>query len=282
MIHRKLIVSLFAFLVFTISSFIVSATRLASDQVPSAAVLRRYALWNDKFWMIQNETVQQLLSEGYDVEGAPNQLVQVNYTRLNTTSRAHTLKSKIVKIAWPNVTVQVTEGEYNLNVTVHKILGDGTIGEEIGSFLRENQPSSAGRLYQTWDPAFGPGFNPSALWDGNTFTSWLDYQVTGPETLYNTPWGQNQTFLLTGERVNSTHSFRNRVWCDAQTGIMLKQIWNQKMPNLVTHEEQMIIETGIESVKEPLNPLLIIGVSIVVVIVAGIAIYLTKIRRRKA
>lgn len=277
MTRREFTVTLFVFLVFTGFLFLAAPAGVASDQVPSAAALGRYAVYNDKFWMIQNKTVQQLSSEGYNVEGAPDQSVQVNYTRLN-----YTFKSKIVKITWPNVTVEVTEGQHDLNVTVHKILQDGTLGERVGSFLRGNQPSRAGRTFQTWDPAFGPGFNPSALWNGNTFTSWLDYHVTGPETLYNTQWGQNQTSLLTGEKVNSTHSFRNRVWCDTQTGIMLKQIWDQKMPNLITHEEQMIIETGIEAVKEFPDLLLIIVVSAaVVIVVAGITIYFAKIRRRK-
>jgi len=277
MIRRKSIVTLLFSLVFASFLFFTSPARLASAQVPSAAVLGRYVLWNDNFWMVTNKTVQQLSQEGYDVEGEPDQPIQVNYTRLN-----YTFKSKIVKLAWPNITLELTEGEYDLNVTMHEILEDGTIGERIGSFLRESQPSRTGRTYEAWDPAFGPGFSPSALWNGNTFTVWLEYEVTGPETLYNTPWGQNETFVLNGERINNTHSFTNRIWCDAETGIILKQIWDSKMPTCVTHEEQTIIETGIEAVKPEFpDPLGIITISIVTVVAAGIVIYLTKIRRRR-
>jgi len=277
-IRRKTILTLFVFLVFANSLFMVSTRGLASPQVPSAAVLGRYAIYNDKYWMVVNKTIQQLSQEGYNIGGAPNKLLHVNYTRLN-----YTFKDKIIKLNWPNVTIEMTEGEYNLNVTVHAILEDGTIGDKVDSFLRANQPSRTGRTYDTWDPSFGLGFNPSALWNGNKIAAWLEYNVTGPEILHNTSWGQNQTFLLTGERTNNTHSFKNRIWCDAQTGIVLKQIWDMKMPNLVTHEEQTIIETGIEAVKQDvIDPLLIVGVSVVAIItVAGIIVYFVKIRRRK-
>jgi len=279
MIPRKLIIILFVFLVFAIFLFMVSPARLTSTQVPSAAGLGRYVLWADNYWMVVNKTIQQLSQEGYDITGAPDKLLHVNYTRLD-----YSFKSKIVKINWPNVTVELTEREYDLNVTAYDILVDGTIGEKVGSFLRENQPSRTGRTYDTWAPSFGPGFDPTVLWNGNTFTVWLEYHVTGPEIFYNTPWGQNETFVLVGESINSTHSFRGRVWCDAQTGIILKHILEIKMPNLVTREEQTIIETGIEAVKQEFPDLpLIIGASIIVAIVAvaGITIYSAKTRRRK-
>jgi len=277
MTFRKFIVLLSVFSVLG-SLLMASAAVLAPSQVPSAAVLGRYVLWNDKFWMVTNKTVQQLSSEGYNVLGEPNQLVNVNYTRLN-----YTMKNKIVKLNWPNITAEIVEGGHDLNVTVYKIEG-GAIGERIGSFLRPNQPSRAGRTYDTWDPAFGPGFSPSVLWNGNTVTSWFEYHVTGPEILQGTPWGQNQTFVLTGEKTNSTHSFRNCVWCDAGTGIVLKQIYDQKTPNLVTHEEMFISETGIEEVKQGLSDQLPIIIASVIIVIAaiGIIIYFLKFRRKKA
>jgi hypothetical protein len=82
---------------------------------------------------------------------------------------------------------------------------------------------------------------------------------------------------------NATYSFKSRIWCDAATGLVLKQIFDQKMSNLVTHEELFIAETGIEEIKPGLADLLptIIAPITIVIAVAGIAIYLLKFRRKK-
>jgi len=273
---RKFAVFLFVFL-FLGSSFGFSTLVSAPSQVPSSAVLGRYVLWNDKFWMVTNKTVQQLSSEGYTVAGEPGQLVNVNYTFLGFT-----FKSEIIGITWPNVTVQLSTGPYDLNITVREILDNGTIGGRIKSFLQANQPGQVARTYDALAPSFGPGFDPAVLYNGNTFASWLDYHVTGPETLLGTPWGQNQTFLLTGERINSTQSVKNRVWCDAQTGLILKQIVDTRATNFASHEEQFINQTGIEEIKQGLSDLLPIIIASVIIVIAaiGILIYFLKFRRK--
>jgi len=270
---KKLFITLSLFLIMLLQLSLVSSTKLASNTVPSAAILGRYVIWDDMYWFITNRTIQQLLNEGYGVSGDPNQLVQVNYTRLN-----YTFKNKIVKIAWPNVTVEIIEGGYDINLTVHKIFENGTIGEKLGSFLRAGQPAKEARTYETWSPSFGIGFDPSFLRNGSTLSLQLTYNVTGPETLLNTPWGQNKTYVLSGEKTNITYSVKNRVWCDAQTGIILKQIFNVKMPSVITYEEQFIREIGVEEVSGKFPDfILIIGI-LTIVIVVVILVYFIKIK----
>ena len=215
---------------------------------PPAAVVGRYILQADKYWIAYNKTVEQLRNEGYDVPGDPSWPLQVNYTRLN-----YTFKCKIVQLSWPNVTSQNIEGGYDLNVIAHRIMDDGSIGEKLASFLRPNQPARLGYLWKCHDPGFGVGFNPSAFIIGNQFsTAWpplnMEYSVDRTEILTGTPWGQNETYVLQGYFANVSHSYKNIVWSDAESGLILKDIWDSKTPMFIAHEEHRIIETGIEIV----------------------------------
>ena len=101
--------------------------------------------------------------------------------------------------------------------------------------------------WDSWDPNLGVGFNPSALSVGNTFShGLLTYVVDRTEVLPSTPWGQNATCVLYGNFANSTHSYRWTIWCDAQSGIYLKQVVWSQTPTFRSYEEHNIIETGVQ------------------------------------
>lgn len=219
----------------------------AGTEFPKAAELGRYVLQDDKYWIVYNKTVQQLRDEGYDVPGDPNWLLQVNYTRLN-----YTLKCTIVALSWPNVTSQNIEGKYDLNVTAYRIMEDGSIGEKQGSFLKENQPARMGHLWKCHDPGFGLGFNPSALVIGNHFSIGtagvdLEYSINRTETLTGTPWGHNETYVLYGYFANATHRYDWTIWCDSESGIILKEVAESETPNFKSYEETRTIETVVSS-----------------------------------
>ena len=238
---RKLV--LFITLIFLSQIFLVLPIKSSPDQFPPAAVVGRYALYEDKYWFSENKSVQQLRDEGYDVPGDPDWPLQVNHTRLDFT-----LKCTILKLSWPNVTFQIIEGEHDRNVTAHKIMEDGSIGEKIASFIRVNQPYFPYmRTVESWDPQLGPMFNPSVFVIENTFSGkLLEYSVNRTKILTDTPWGQNETYVLYGYFANASHYIKNVAWCDAESGIILKQIWDQKTPMFISHEEQKIVETGIK------------------------------------
>jgi len=237
---RKLV--LFISLIFFSQVFFVLPIKSNPDQIPPAAVVGRYVLSEDRYWIAYNKTVQQLRDEGYDVQGDPDWLLQVNYTRLD-----YTFKFKIVKLFWPNITVEIMEGEHVLNVTAHRIMEDGSIGEKIASFEREPPHFPYIHTWESQDPNLGVGFNPSVFFVGNTFSGkLLEYSVNRTEILTDTPWGQNETYVLYGYFANTSHCYKNIVWCDAESGIMLKQIWDQEDPRFISHEEQKTVETGIK------------------------------------
>lgn len=215
----------------------------SSDQFPSAVTLGRYNLFEDKYWIVYNKTAQQLRSEGYEVAGESDSLLMVNYSRIG-----YTLKSKVVKLSWPNVTLQLIEGAHDLNVTAHRIMGDGSIGEKLASFLRTSRPPYVHPYpLEVNDPDLGVGFNPSVLTVGNTFpTKLLTYTVSRTQILSGTPWGQNQTYVLRGYFANTTHSYDWTVWNDAQSGLFLRLAVESKTPTFTSYEEAEIIETGIE------------------------------------
>jgi len=232
-------------LIFLAQAILVSPVR-SIGQFPPAAVVGRYILQADKYWIAYNKTVEQLRNEGYDVPGDSSWPLQVNYTRLN-----YTFKCKIVELSWPNVTSQNFEGGYDLNVTAHRIMDDGSIGEKLASFLRPNQPARLGFLWKCHDPGFGVGFNPSAFTIGNEFsTTWpplnIEYSVDRTEILTDTPWGQSETYVLNGRFENASHCYKNTGWCDAESGLILKLIWDSKTPTYIAHEEMKTVETGIE------------------------------------
>ena len=232
-------------LIFLTQAILVSPVK-SYGQFPPAAVVGRYILQADKYWIAYNKTVEQLRTEGYDVPGDPSWLLQANYTRLN-----YTFKCRIVELSWPNVTSQNFEGGYDLNVTAHRIMDDGSIGEKLASFLRPNQPAHLGFLWKCHDPGFGVGFNPAAFIIGNQFSTALpplniEYSVDGTEILSDTPWGQNATYVLHGRFENSSHCYKNTGWCDAESGLYMKLIWDSKTPRYVAHEEMKTIETGID------------------------------------
>ena len=202
------------------------------DQTPSAAVVGRYVLYEDKFWIFYNKTVGQLRAEGYDVQGDSNLMLEVHYTYLG-----YTFKCKILELSFPTVTLGNTEGKHVLKVIAYKN------GAEYTSFEREIQPFS--HTWQSQNPDLGLMFNPAAFVIGYTFpTTLLEYRVDSTELL-NTPWGQNETYVLHGSFSNATHSFRNTVWCDAKSGIILKIVWDSETSTYVSREEMKTIETGV-------------------------------------
>lgn len=219
--------------------FILPA-RPALNEPPPMAELGRYVYSRDTYWIVYNKTVQQLRNEGYDVSGEASWLLRVNYTRLD-----YTFTCKITRLSWPNVTIQIVEGPYDHNVTAHRIMDDGSIGEKLGSFLR-GMPLYP-HPWDSQDPHLGVGFNPSVLTVGNTFSSGiLTYVVDRTEVLPGTPWGQNNTCVLYGNFANSTHSYRWTIWCDTHSGIYLKQVVWSETPMFRSYEEHNIIETGVQ------------------------------------
>jgi len=230
-------------LVFLCQVFFVLPVKSTSNQFPQAIELGRYNLFQDKYWAVHNKTIQQLRNEGYDVPGDANSFVQANYTYLD-----YTFKSKIVRLSWPNVTLQITEGTHDLNVTVYRTIDDEGISERLGSYLRSNLP-----LYihpyplEVRDPDLGVGFNPSVFTIGNTFpTLLLTYTVNRTEILNGTPWGQNDTYVCEGYFANATHSYKWTTWCDARSGLFLKLAVESKTPTFTSYEEQKIVKTGVE------------------------------------
>lgn len=215
-----------------------------SNQVPEVIEVGRYNLFEDEYWIVFNKTVQQVRNEGYDVPGEANWMVRVNYTRLD-----YTLRSKILKVSWPNVTLQLIEGAHDLNVTAHRIMEDGSIGEKVASFTNANRPPYVHPyLLEVKDPDLGVAINPSAFTIGNTFpTVLLTYTVNRTETIAGTPWGQNETYVMKAYFRNETHLFDWTVWCDARSGIILKQKVESETSMYTSHEETEIAETGIEN-----------------------------------
>ncbi len=231
-------------LIFLCQISLIPPEKSTPDQFPPAVTLGRYDLFQDKYWTIESETVQQLRSQGYNITGNANQHVQATYTYLG-----YTLRSKIVKLSWPNATLEITEGTHDLNLTVNKIMDNGTIGERLGSFLKSNLPQYIHPYPLTVeDPDIGVGFDPSAFTIGNTFNvSLLTYTVDRTETLDNTPWGENNTYVCVGYFANATHSYTWTTWCDARSGLFLKHVAESNTPTSISYEEQEIIETGIEN-----------------------------------
>jgi hypothetical protein len=239
---RKLL--LLIFLVFLGQVLLVLPIKLSFGQPPSAATVGRYVVSEDKHWIVYNKTVQELKNEGYNVSGDLNWLLQVNYTRLD-----YTFRSAIVRLSWPNVTVESIEGRHDLNVTAFRINDNGTIGERAGSFLRANQPPRM-RTWDSRDPHLGVMFNPSIFAVGYNFTyedeMVFQYSVNRTELLNETKWGPTQTYVLYGDFINASHLLRNTVWCDATSGMMLKQIWDQSFPSYTSYEVQLATDIGIE------------------------------------
>jgi hypothetical protein len=216
------------------------------SEPPSAIVLGRYNYFSDNYWIVYNRTVQQLQNEGYDVSGNASWLANANYTRLNNT-----FKTKIVSLSWPNLATQGVEGSHDLNVTAYRVLDDGSLGERLGSFLRTNQPIYVHSfLVDAEDPDLGVGFDPSEFTVGNSFqTRLLTYTVQRTEILTGTPWGQNSTYVLYGAFANATLSLDWTTWCDAESGLFLKVKIDTKTSTYTAHEEQNLIETGVEANK---------------------------------
>jgi hypothetical protein len=220
------------FLVALNQIILVIPAKSSPDQPPPSAGVGRYVLYEDNFWIVYNKTVGQLRSEGYDVQGDSDLLLEVHYEYLE-----YTFKCKILELSFPGVTLENVQGKHILRVVAY---GNGT---EYASFERDIQPYS--HTWQSQNPDLGVMFNPSAFVIGNTFpTNLLEYRVDSTEPL-NTPWGQNETYVLRGSFSNATHSFRNAVWCDAISGIILKIVWDSKTLTYVSHEEMKTIETGV-------------------------------------
>ena len=225
-------------------------------QSSNLQTIGRYSLFESNFTMSYNRTVQQLKDSGIDVQGDPTWLLHVNCTYLD-----YTAKITVIDIDWPDTTTRFLEGEHNTNLTGYRIMENGSIGDRVFSHLQMNQSARLGNTWTGNDPSFGVGFNPSALVIGNRFKpdadGILEYTVNRSEILTNTPWGENQTYVVDGYFANETHRFQFTLWCDAESGLILKQIVDSRTPELIAHEELRIIETGIEFVapkREPSSP----------------------------
>jgi len=222
---------------------LASSAKSTSGEFPPAVVLWRYDLYRDMRWVVYGETVGQLKDQGFDISGDVNHIVQANYTYLN-----YTLKSKVVRLSWPNATILVKQGTYDLNLTAYKVMDDGTIGDSVGSFLRSGIPASLTPLLLYEDPDLGVGFNPSVFTIGNTFVaSARTYTVNRTETLNDTVWGQKDAYVCVAHLTNATHSYSWTSWCDAASGLFLKNVAESKTPTFTSHEEQELIETGVEN-----------------------------------
>jgi hypothetical protein len=222
---------------------LASSVKLTSNEFPSAVVLWRYDLFQDTHWTVFNETVGQLKNLGFDIVGDVNHVVQANYTYLN-----YTLKSKVVRLSWPNATLQVTQGTYDLNLTAYKVMNTGAIGDRAGSFLRSNLPAILIPPSTYKDPDLGVGFDPSVFTIGNTFVaSTRTYTVNRTETLNDTLWGKNDTYVCLAHLTNATHSYSWTSWCDAASGLFLKNVAEAKTPTSTSYEQQEMIETGVEN-----------------------------------
>jgi hypothetical protein len=201
--------------------------------------------------MVFNWTVKGLRDTGFDISGDASWPISVNYTYLD-----YTFKCKIVQLSLPELMIQLTEGKHDWNTTAFRIMDNGTIGERLGSFLRQDQPARV-KFCESQTPAFGIGFDPDVLTLGNSFIiDGVTYTVNRTETLNDTIWGENETRVLHGYQKNETYTYEHWAWCDAKSGIILKQIFDSKNPATfgITHEEHKLIETGIElKESEPLR-----------------------------
>lgn len=214
------------------------------SEPPSTIVLGRYNYFSDNYWIVQNKTVQQLRDEGYGASGDADLLVCANYTRLG-----YTFKSKIVQLSWPNLTLQITEGAHDVNLTTYRMMEDGSIGEKLETFLRMNVPPYVHPYpLEVKDPELGVGFNPEALTIGNTFVvvTALNFTVTRTEILTGTSWGQNNTYVSLGYSANATHSYDWTTWSDSASGLFLKLVVISRTPTFTSYEEMNLIETGVE------------------------------------
>jgi hypothetical protein len=92
------------------------------------------------------------------------------------------------------------------------------------------------------------GFDPSEFTVGNTFVSSdRTYNVSRAETLNDTPWGQSDTYVIAAYFANATYSYSWTSWCDAKSGLFLKNIDESRTPTFTSYEEQELIETGVEN-----------------------------------
>lgn len=228
--------------------FLVVPAKSTSDEFPAAVVVGRYNVFLDTHWTAIEETVGQLKDEGFEVTGDLNHIVLANYTYLN-----YSLRSKIVSLSWPTDILEVTQGTYDLNLTVYEVMTGGSIGQEVWTFLRSNISSVINPPSTYTDPNFGVGFDPSVFTIGNNFTASAQmYTVNRTETLSDKPWGQNDTYVCEANFANATNSYSWTSWCDATSGLCLKNVYQSMMYQSTTltfesYEEQEIIETGVEN-----------------------------------
>lgn len=210
----------------------------------------RYVIWECKHWFTVNRTVRALRDSGYVIAGDPDWLLNVNYTYLNFS-----LKSTTVDLSRPYVTTRNTEGGYDLNATANRIMEDGSIGERLLSTVRANQPARVTKTWSCHDPGFGIGFNPTAFVMGNNFETASEdeplrirFVVNRTEVLSDTPWGQNSTYVLEGYAANETQTTSFTCWCDAESGLIIKQIDYSVTADYISYGDMLIAETGIEFV----------------------------------
>lgn len=257
-LNRRL--SLVAVLLLLIQSLLILPAVLSEGQCPPSAVFGRYIIEECQHKIVANKTVQQLRNEGYDIQGESDWLLSVDYTRSK-----YLAKTTIMTSSWPDITVQGKSGVYDLNVTAYRIMEDGSISERLASFLRENQSIYMSPLVTIHDPEFGVGFDPSILVVGNRFRLGFsfdpEYVVNRTETLYDTPWGQNETYVLQCLFENSSSSYKWTAWCDAKSGIFVKSTSESmtcEPPATIPHKvytnattiETGVVSNGVEIAKE--------------------------------
>ena len=209
------------------------------DNHPSEAVAGKYIIYKDDYWILIKKSVEEIEAEGYNIPDkySSDTALLVNYTRLN-----YRFKVKIISILSSSITVENTEMEHDLQVKVYEN-EDGRPGELIASFETEDVQAKK-REWESEDPHYGVLFNPSIFNMGNKYSMGdLEFSVIGTETL-NTPLGEFNTYVLEGTRAEP-YKVRWLIWCDSETGLIVKQSNNQEMTQrYISREETIIIETG--------------------------------------
>jgi len=231
---------LFLFILFLTQDVFSYNVELNSDEPPSAAVVGRYTLYEDRYWFVNTLTVEQFEGEGYDVadEYQPDMILRVNYSRSN-----YQFTTTITSLSYPHITLEYLEGDHDLNVTVYEN-NHGSEGERIASYASMQQGNV--RTEESQDPHYGVLINPSIFEIGNTFSvsKKLEFKVVRAEFL-ETSKGTNVTYVLESFFDNSVQMSNWTIWCDAKSGIIHKKIIIHKNPVRSSREEMRLIETGV-------------------------------------
>ncbi len=227
-------------LLLTITLFSFSAILYANPQNrPTEAVAGKYNIYKDDYWILYRKTVEEIKDEGFTIPDKYSSDTElfVNYTRLN-----YSLKIKILSLSNSNINVENTEMKHDRQIKIYEN-NDGIPGDLIASFELEDVQENKWE-WGSDDPHYGILLNPSLLKIGNKFDlEILEFTVVRKELL-NTPLGEFNTYVLEGIQT-LPYSIRWIIWCDSETGLIVKQSNNQEMmQRFISREETLIIETG--------------------------------------